>query len=285
MLGPLGLDRRAKLVPLRAVSRNPGRSGEEEHVESLPMPVELFTDAVEPNDGDAVIWRFMEFWKFSDLLRTSRLHFCRADLFEDEQEGLPPEEYVRLITPRLVTAEDVDDFIGWMKQSTESWYVSCWYLESDRPPGDEIWHKYDVAVRSTYRVLYSALDNLDVSDCGPPPCRPHIGLVRYGGGHLTGCNTQRFITTKRVCFAHEQELRAAIWCPEVATLYGTNRHFDGRNRPHPKPLTESKAPRFQRPRVDLRSLVTDVVVRPGSAGTRAETESVLAQTGYSVLVR
>jgi hypothetical protein len=56
------------------------------------MPVELFTDALEPSDKDAVIWRFMELWKFARLLETGRLYFCRADLFEDDEEGLPPDE-------------------------------------------------------------------------------------------------------------------------------------------------------------------------------------------------
>ena len=249
------------------------------------MPVEIFTDAGEPADREAVVWRFMEIWKFEDLLRSSRLHFsCRADLFEDDQEGLPPEEYVPLITPRLF-GEDLDHFLGQMKQFTESYYVSCWYLEGPQPPGDRIWAKYDVGVRSRYSLLYSALDALDVSECGPPPCRPHIGLVRYGSGHLTGCNEQRFITTKRTCYAYEQELRAALYCPTVATLFGTNKHFDLNNRPHRKPVIESRGPKFQRSQVNLRALILDVAVKPEASATRARVDAVLRETGYSFDVR
>jgi hypothetical protein len=30
--------------------------------------------------------------KFRDLMTMAELYFCRADLFPDEREGLPPEE-------------------------------------------------------------------------------------------------------------------------------------------------------------------------------------------------
>ena len=32
--------------------------------------------------------------KFRDLMEMAELYFCRADLFPDEREGLPPEEYL-----------------------------------------------------------------------------------------------------------------------------------------------------------------------------------------------
>src|SRR5688500_15168241 len=50
------------------------------------MPTQLFTDGVEPEDSDTPILRFMERWKFEDLL-TGRMYFRRADLFEDESEA------------------------------------------------------------------------------------------------------------------------------------------------------------------------------------------------------
>ena len=42
------------------------------------MPVKLFTYGLEPEDLNAVIWRFMNRRKFEDLLTTSELFFNRA---------------------------------------------------------------------------------------------------------------------------------------------------------------------------------------------------------------
>jgi hypothetical protein len=56
------------------------------------MAVEAYPDQLEPENQDAVIWRFMDMKKFRDLVATGELYFCRADLFDDEREGLPPEE-------------------------------------------------------------------------------------------------------------------------------------------------------------------------------------------------
>jgi hypothetical protein len=33
------------------------------------MPVSLFTAGIEPNGPTTPIWRFMEFWKFHDLMK------------------------------------------------------------------------------------------------------------------------------------------------------------------------------------------------------------------------
>lgn len=66
-----------------------------------------------------------------------------------------------------------------------------------------MWRDYGsdgVAIVSRYSLLKAALDSM-------PDC-PHLGLVRYGSQHLTGWNTQRFITTKRQEFAHEREVRS-----------------------------------------------------------------------------
>jgi hypothetical protein len=43
------------------------------------------------------IWRFLDLKKFCDLIGTGELHFCRADLFQDASEGLPPENFTSFL--------------------------------------------------------------------------------------------------------------------------------------------------------------------------------------------
>ena len=45
------------------------------------MPVDLFTDGIEPEDSNTPIWRFLEFWKFQDLM-TGHMYFRRSDSWE-----------------------------------------------------------------------------------------------------------------------------------------------------------------------------------------------------------
>jgi len=70
------------------------------------MPTELFTDGIEPQDLDTPILRFMERWKFEDLL-TGRMYFRRADLFEDESKGLPLEEYWQTLNLNRLDLNDI----------------------------------------------------------------------------------------------------------------------------------------------------------------------------------
>jgi len=60
------------------------------------MPIETYHDQLEPQDQDAVIWRFMNKGKLCDLIVIGELYFCRSDLFNenDEREGLPPQEFL-----------------------------------------------------------------------------------------------------------------------------------------------------------------------------------------------
>ena len=60
------------------------------------MPVVSYYSQKEPA-ADAVIWRFMDLRKFRDLMASEELYFRRADLFDDETEGLPPEQYVQRV--------------------------------------------------------------------------------------------------------------------------------------------------------------------------------------------
>ena len=51
-------------------------------------------------DPEAPIWRFVHLLKFGPLFATCELFFNRAGRFpQDEQEGIPPEEYIIGYTP------------------------------------------------------------------------------------------------------------------------------------------------------------------------------------------
>jgi hypothetical protein len=96
-------------------------------LEDALMPVVSHYSQKEPA-ADAVIWRFMDLQKFRDLMAIEELYFRRADLFDDETEGLPPEQYVQ----RVLRLDPLDihdrmalnNHLGSLAQSREMLYIT-----------------------------------------------------------------------------------------------------------------------------------------------------------------
>ena len=146
------------------------------------MPVKSYYSQKEPA-ADAVIWRFMDLRKFRDLMASEELYFRRADLFDDETEGLPPEQYVqrvlRLDPLDLNDRRELNNHLGSLAQSREMHYITCWYLFDQETL--KMWEGYGhdgVAIVSRYDLLREALEKRIIDET-------HIGLVQYGTAHLT----------------------------------------------------------------------------------------------------
>jgi len=228
------------------------------------MPVCSYFDNLEPDNPDAEIWRFIRFEFFEDLMANEELHFTRADLFQDEHEGIPPDNYIRHVMGlRRYDPKDemtLNHQLGSLAQHREAFYILCWQFFREETV--EMWEKFakfGVAIRSTYAKLKACLDGmLDTT---------HLGVMRYGEQRLyqTGrVNVLQFINTKREQYGAEQEVRAIVW--RADPFDGGNRHFDLNNVPHPRPLPENKRHHwvqdFKRRRIDLKGLLTGVVVSP-----------------------
>lgn len=204
----------------------------------------------------------MDLRKFRDLMASEELYFRRADLFTDRSEGLPTEQYamqvLRLDPYDIHHRANLNHHLGSLAQHRESYYVSCWYLHDQETL--DMWAQYGhdgVAVCSSYQLLKEALDRL--------LDEVHLGLVRYGTAHLKGTfNALEFITTKQAGYVSEREVRAVLTAYDP--LASGNRHIDLGKFPHPEPLDvnprNSWVPDCKRRRIDLRSLITGVVISP-----------------------
>ena len=225
------------------------------------MPVVPYTNRLEPAQ-DAVIWRYIDLRKFRDLMASEELYFRRADLFTDKSEGLPPEDYAARVLGLnpydIRDRSELNHHLGSLAQHRESYYISCWYLY--RQETLDMWEQYGhdgVAVCSRYELLNAALDGL--------LDEAHLDLVQYGTSHIQrGFNALEFITTKQTKYAPDREVRAFLTVYDP--LAGGNRHFDLDNVAHPGPLDvnprHSWVPDSKRRRINLRSLITDVVISP-----------------------
>ena len=174
--------------------------------------------------------------------------------------------------------QQIADKIGFLAEQREGFFISCWNLFVEETAA--MWKEYGkdgVAICSRYSLLKSFLS--DTSE------RAYLGLVQYGSKHLTGWNIFRFITTKRLMYAHEKEVRAFLWRPDCA---GRDRRVDANNRFHDRPCTPPPPhiPQAVRLIVDLQILLTGVVISPIAPATYlSDVKKLIHLHGYSIPVR
>ena len=192
-------------------------------------------------------------------MANQELYFRRADLFDDQSEGLPRERYVRRVL--RLDPYDIKDqvalsnHLGFLAQNREMYFITCWHLF--REESLAIWEQYGhdgVAVISRYGLLRESLASI--------PDETYIGLVQYGSAHLTDqFNAMEFITTKQEKYSMEREVRAILTSINLSG-WG-NRHFDLNHR---TPLTENPRPPWihecKRRRISLPDLCRGVVMSP-----------------------
>ena len=246
------------------------------------MPVKTFVDDPEPTDPSSPIWRYIEYWKLQDIIQARQIYFRRADKLEDEHEGLPPSEYEHVLNLSKFDLNDIqerDHQIGKLAQFRQSFYVNCWHLDIGETA--KMWRQYGmdgVAIVSRYDILKKVLH--------PLPDKVLVGLIRYGTKHLTGWNVIRFMTSKQAEYSSEREVRAMIWLHDMSD--GMNRHFDLNNIPHDRPIYDppQTLPEGIRRDVDVRTLITEVVISPfAPTGRLTEVRSLLASASIAADVR
>jgi hypothetical protein len=220
------------------------------------VPLEHYPQAgFELLDDRIPLWRFMKMRTFTLFVESGSLHFSRSDLLGDEHEGLPLEQYVRDVVANMGPGVTFEHAWETLKQDRQGSFVSCWTLDETL----HMWEKFapqGVAVRSDVRRLKTALNTI--------PERAMLGYIRYSLKH-EGYNILRFITTKRLEFFREREVRALVW---DLTRSPQNPY------PHDMPSGLLYP-------VDVLDLVQTVIVSPRAPeGTFEHVRALLGKHGY-----
>jgi hypothetical protein len=201
----------------------------------------------------------MKMKTFKRFIESGNLYFCRADIFDDEHEGLPLEQFVRDTVAAMGPGHDFDDTWQNLKDDRQASFISCWTLDETL----HMWEKFaaqGVAVASRCGLLKAALNAM--------PARTMVGHVRYSLKH-EGFNLLRFITTKRPEFAPEQEVRAFVWDPAQSPR-------------NPYPNVRPIGLTFP---VDIKALARGIIVSPGApAGVLDAVQDLLTTHGYKMPV-
>jgi len=134
-------------------------------------------------EDTSIVWRYMDLWKFDEMLRRSSIFFSRADKETDRLEGEYPEgllaEMQRRFPGRLRSCNGrTYSYLEWhMEKERRSRLLSCWSLGPSETRRRWMTYTKDrqasIAVRSTTARLKGCFRDR----VGPVVW---IGKVRYG---------------------------------------------------------------------------------------------------------
>lgn len=197
------------------------------------MTYERHPDLITPPD-DTVLWRYMDFARFIQMIERQTLWFSRLDKFEDPLEGLHTDAELAGIR-KHVEKKRAEQLITLFREARKNTYVSCW--RAGRTESLAMWDLYGkgsgiVAVKSTVGLLKEAVESYDQA--------VFISKVRYidWSERLGLDNVLVACSRKDLSYQHEGEVRAI--------LSDTVR----------RPQTGIAVP------VDTNSLVTEIMVGP-----------------------
>lgn len=169
----------------------------------------------QPDNEDIKVWRYMDFTKFISLIDKRKLHFARADKFDDDDpfEGSWPKKSHELRNKlfagiseegQKMSNEEVSRMVKSFKLYN---FISCWHAnEFESAAMWKLYLKSDkgIAIQSTYsRLKKCIIDDESV----------FLGKVSYINYETDSINIFEPVAPfvhKRKSFDYEQEIRAIV---------------------------------------------------------------------------
>lgn len=91
------------------------------------------------------LWRFIELYKFKDLIEKSALYHTRIDKFKDNLEGISPESCKKsILSDNRFTDQEkiktIELFEKRTKRNRLTSFVSCWHINNEI--NKDLWNEY-----------------------------------------------------------------------------------------------------------------------------------------------
>jgi hypothetical protein len=201
------------------------------------MPYSAHPDIRTPADT-TVLWRYMDFAKFVEILENNTQWFARLDQFEDPLEGLHTDGEMKSLRKNL-DGNSANQLIDAFRSAKSSSYINCW--RSGSYESLAMWDLYGqgsgiIAIKSTVGKLKESLTAYN------DPI--YISKVKYmDWSKRQGLdNILVAASRKDLSYEHEAEVRA-IFCPF-------------------RPKSSNNLEAGEAVAVDIKKLITEVVVGP-----------------------
>lgn len=170
------------------------------------MPYERHPSLKTPPDR-TVLWRYMDFARFIDMLENRALWFSRLDQLEDPLEGLHTDAELTNIR-KHVEKESAEQILRVFRVARRELYVNCW--REGRSESLAMWDLYGrgsgiVAVKTTVGRLKAALSMHQA-----PVFVSKLRYIDWNRAHPGLDNVLVACSRKDASYEHEAEVRVII---------------------------------------------------------------------------
>ena len=175
------------------------------------MPAAQHPVFKQPDNLDAVIWRYMDFTKFISMLETKSLYFARSDLLGDPFEGSISRASEESRLKKFDTILEVNraDAIANFRRAVQSMrqrtFVNCWHMNEHESAA--MWKLY---AKSEEAVAIKSRFNLLLGELNEEAFVGTVDYINFEEDPIPGGNLLYPYVYKRLSFAHEREVRAVI---------------------------------------------------------------------------
>lgn len=179
--------------------------------------------SIEMPNNSTLLWRYMDFAKFSALLLTKKIFFCRADKFDDPYEVTVP-------ISNKIKAECIkkryDDFgfndpvaeinlhqdrlqRSFNKDARRWYYVSCWHANDSESAA--MWELYGNLAQGIAMQTDFELINKYVNIQDRKIIWGKVKYINFSDEPIYASDGLNLCFYKRRSFAHESEIRGVIF--------------------------------------------------------------------------
>jgi len=163
-----------------------------------------------PNDKSIMLWRYLDLAKLVALLNDKKLHFARADVFQDQHEGSITTRMWQALKEQFADRTELGKTVSTFRRLVkESTFISCWCVE---PESEAMWKLYcgdnnGVAITASYQ-------DIEVSDIMRGLFMAPVKYIDYQREGFSQGNSLYPFFHKRRAFEHEREVRIVKWCSD-----------------------------------------------------------------------
>lgn len=226
-----------------------------------------------PEDENKKLWRYLNIWKFIDLLSTSKLHFTRVDKIKEDEpfDSKYPDKIYEILKKNLIEINKFNDKQAsmdakvWRRFDTvidKLFFINCWNISDHESAA--MWKIYTqenkgIAIQTTYKKLMHSIEKKGIM-AGLVEYIDH-NTLKFDDGNLlsygsNGAYNHCFL--KHISYNYEKEFRLGYASHDKKYIKGINYETKTSKGTYASDIREF----IKIPIIDLNNLIENIYASP-----------------------